>query len=91
MRRPTLADPSINAIGPHATNREALIHHLKERLSTNSLRNLARADCFFVLGDLFQLAASNWMVINGTSTEKSQQSNISSREKSLIFEISKDI
>jgi Mg2+ and Co2+ transporter CorA len=64
MRRPTLADPSINDIGPHATNREALIRHLKERLSTNSLGNLARADCFFVLGDLFQLAASNWMVIN---------------------------
>jgi Mg2+ and Co2+ transporter CorA len=64
MRRPTLADPSIDDIGPHATNREALIRHLKERLSTNSLINIARSDCFFVLGDLYQLAASNWMVIN---------------------------
>jgi Mg2+ and Co2+ transporter CorA len=64
MRRPTLADPSIDDIGPHATNREALIRHLKERLSTDSLRRIARSDCFFVLGDLYQLAASNWMVIN---------------------------
>jgi Mg2+ and Co2+ transporter CorA len=64
MRRPTLADPSINDIGPHATNREALIRHLKERLSTELLCRMARSDCFFVLGDLYQLAASNWMVIN---------------------------
>jgi Mg2+ and Co2+ transporter CorA len=64
MRRPTLADPSISDIGPHATNREALIRHLKERLLTESLRGIARRDCFFVLGDLYQLAASNWMVIN---------------------------
>lgn len=64
MRRPTLADPSIGDIGPHATNREALIRHFKERLSTDSLRRIASSDCFFVLGDLYQLAASNWMVIN---------------------------
>jgi Mg2+ and Co2+ transporter CorA len=64
MRRPTLADPSIDDIGPHATNREALIRHLKERLSTDSHRRIARSDCFFVLGDLYQLAASNWIVIN---------------------------
>ena len=64
MRRPTLADPSIDDIGPHPTNRTALIRHLKERLSSAALRNLARSDCFFVLGDLYQLAASNWMVIN---------------------------
>jgi Mg2+ and Co2+ transporter CorA len=64
MRRPTLADPSIGDIGPHATNREALIRHLKDRLSTDSLRKIACRDCFFVLGDLYQLAASNWMVIS---------------------------
>jgi len=64
MRRPTLADPSIDDIGPHATNRQALIRHLKERLSSDSSRTLARSDCFFVLGDLYQLAGSNWMVIN---------------------------
>jgi Mg2+ and Co2+ transporter CorA len=64
MRRPTLADPSVDDIGPHATNREALIRHLKERLSTKPLCSLARADCFYVMGDLYQLAASNWMVIN---------------------------
>ena len=64
MRRPTLSDPSISDIGPHKTNRAALIRHFRERLSTPHLRNLARADCFFILGDLYQLAASNWMVIN---------------------------
>jgi Mg2+ and Co2+ transporter CorA len=64
MRRPTLADPSIEDIGPHATNREALVRHLKERLSSDSLRKIALSDCFFVLGDLYQLAGSNWMVIN---------------------------
>lgn len=64
MRRPTLADSSIDDIGPHSTNREALIRHLKERLSTDSHRRIAHFDCFFVLGDLYQLAASNWMVIN---------------------------
>jgi Mg2+ and Co2+ transporter CorA len=64
MRRPTLADPSIGDIGPHPTNRTALIRHQKERLSSAAFRKLARSDCFFVLGDLYQLAASNWIVIN---------------------------
>lgn len=64
MRRPTLADPTSSDIGPHATNRQALICHFKERLLTKGARNLARADSFFMLGDLYQLSASNWMVVN---------------------------
>ena len=37
---------------------------MKQRLSSNSLCNTARLDCFYVLGDLYQLAASNWITIN---------------------------
>lgn len=65
MRRPTLANPSIKDMGPHSSNREAIVCHLKEQFNTNSLlRSTAQSDCFFVLGNLYQLAASNWIVIN---------------------------
>lgn len=64
MRRPKLTDSSITDFGPHITNRDALISYLKARLATPDARHTARSDCFFVLGDLFQLTASNWMIIN---------------------------
>jgi Mg2+ and Co2+ transporter CorA len=38
---------------------------LKERLSNDpSFLESARSDCFFVLGDVYRLVASNWIVIN---------------------------
>lgn len=64
MKRPTLADPTASDISPHATNREAFLPHSKERLSTVENHSWASRDCFFMLGDLFQFTASNWVVIN---------------------------
>jgi Mg2+ and Co2+ transporter CorA len=50
---------------PPNSNYEALARHLGERFSNNpSLLEIAKLDCFFILGDVYRLVASNWIVIN---------------------------
>jgi hypothetical protein len=63
-RRPSLLDNHKEGDVP-LSNRQALVQHLKYRFSVNSaLLESARKDCFLVLGDLYRLVASNWVVIN---------------------------
>jgi len=50
---------------PPTSNREALARHLSERFSNNaSLVESAKSDSFLILGDVYRLVASNWIVIN---------------------------
>jgi hypothetical protein len=50
---------------PPTSNREALARHLSERFSSNpALLESAKSDCFLILGDVYRLVASNWIVIN---------------------------
>jgi hypothetical protein len=63
-RRASLLDEAEDTIPP-TSNREALAGHLNERFSNNpSLLESAKSDCFFILGDVYRLVASNWVVIN---------------------------
>lgn len=63
-RRASLLD-ELNDILPPTSNHEALARHLGERFSNNpSLLESAKSDCFLILGDVYRLVASNWIVIN---------------------------
>jgi Mg2+ and Co2+ transporter CorA len=49
----------------HVSIRQAMIYHLEHRLSSNpSLLNVAVADCFFILEDIYRLVASEWVVLD---------------------------
>ncbi len=49
----------------HISFRQAIIYHLTKRLSDSpSLLNVAIADCFFILGDVYRLVASEWVVLD---------------------------
>ncbi|KAE9377400.1 hypothetical protein N431DRAFT_480447 [Stipitochalara longipes BDJ] len=63
-RRASLLDDEEDTLPP-TSNHEALVRHFRERFFNNpSLLENARSDCFFVLGDVYRLVASNWIVIN---------------------------
>ncbi|KAN0117924.1 hypothetical protein V8E51_003901 [Hyaloscypha variabilis] len=63
-RRVSLLDDVQNTPQP-TSNHEALVCHLRERFSNcPSLLESAKSDCFLVLGDIYRLVASNWIVIN---------------------------
>ena len=63
-RRPSLHDEPADFDLP-TSNREALVRQLKDRFQTNkALLDAARQDSFVLLGDLYRLGASNWVVIN---------------------------
>ncbi len=48
-----------------SSNREVIAKHLSDRFSNNqSLLESAMRDCFLILGDIYRLVASNWIVIN---------------------------
>jgi Mg2+ and Co2+ transporter CorA len=63
-RRASLLDEGVDIIPP-ASNREALARHIHERFSQDpSLLESTKSDCFLLLGDVYRLVASNWIVIN---------------------------
>jgi hypothetical protein len=63
-RRASLLNEPADTLPP-TSNREAIARHLSERFSTDpSLLECAKTDCFLILGDIYRLVASNWIVIN---------------------------
>jgi hypothetical protein len=63
--RPNLADPSEQGTENRDSIQEAFMQHLKRRLTCSpSLLEAATTDPFFILGDLYRIAASNWNLAN---------------------------
>src|SRR5437588_1045367 len=60
------SQPGLEGQKPHAmSNLSLIVDCLCTRLHGSSAAvDAARLDCFFLLGDIYRLAASNWLVIN---------------------------
>jgi hypothetical protein len=68
-RRPFNRRPNwkqgISNIMPCSPIRLALAHHLEERLNREpSLLEAAQSNCFLIIGDIYRIVASNWVVID---------------------------
>jgi hypothetical protein len=65
MPRPSLKKPPTEGIYSHSSIREAFVYHLERRFNKDPLvLKVAMQDAFFILGDIYRLIASRWMVAN---------------------------
>lgn len=65
LRRPSLASSSIEETDTRESNQKSFLQHLKRRFEANeSLLTAAKSDPFFILGDLYRIVASNWVIVN---------------------------
>ncbi|KAE9377340.1 hypothetical protein N431DRAFT_330326 [Stipitochalara longipes BDJ] len=63
-RRPNWKE-KIGDIMPLSPIRAAIAQHLQERLACDpSLVNAARGNCFLLLGEVYRIVASNWIVLD---------------------------
>jgi hypothetical protein len=50
------------SISSQVSNRGVLIQHIKERGQSTAFLEAVRADQFLILGDIYRLVASNWIM-----------------------------
>jgi hypothetical protein len=64
-RRPSLREPSAKVALTNESYHKTLIEHIKAKFEgSQSLLEEVRAEPFFILGDLYRLVASHWIVVN---------------------------
>jgi Mg2+ and Co2+ transporter CorA len=65
MPRPSLSKPPTKGVYSHNSIHEAFVYHLQTKFKNNpELLKIASEDSFFILSDVYRLAASSWMVVN---------------------------